>query len=340
MNTEQHIAGRYENLDGLRVFACVGIVLMHVLGNGDFGLRGFVFERLIPSFTNFTYLFMLLSAFSLCCGYFSALAEGRFDPERFYRRRYARIWPCFAILCAVELLARPSLRALYDFLADLSLAFGLIPAHGIEVIGVGWFLGVLFVFYMIFPFFAFLMMRKGRAWLAFGAAVALNALCRLRFPAAVGRVNFIYCAMFFAAGGLLWLYRERFTGRLCTLLAPALALLAAVFFFTVSPSDYTSLVLFSLLTISAIACEDRAAKVLLQNRAARFLSSISLEIYLCHMAVFRVLEKLGLVHALQRPALDYALTSLATLLGAVTAAYALRRLIRGLESLTRKRKKN
>lgn len=61
---------RYENLNGIRAYSCMGIVMMHVLGNGNFVLSGLVFERLIPSFTNFTLLFMMISAFSLCCGYY------------------------------------------------------------------------------------------------------------------------------------------------------------------------------------------------------------------------------------------------------------------------------
>ena len=31
---------RYENLDGIRAYACIGIVMMHVLANGNFGIRG------------------------------------------------------------------------------------------------------------------------------------------------------------------------------------------------------------------------------------------------------------------------------------------------------------
>lgn len=59
---------RYENLDGLRAYACVGIVLMHVLSNMNLRLTGFVYESFIPSLTHFVSFFLLVSAFSLCCG--------------------------------------------------------------------------------------------------------------------------------------------------------------------------------------------------------------------------------------------------------------------------------
>ena len=49
---------RYEGIDGLKAYAIIGIALMHVLANGEYGIGGFVFERLIPSFTNLVFLFI------------------------------------------------------------------------------------------------------------------------------------------------------------------------------------------------------------------------------------------------------------------------------------------
>lgn len=95
---------------------------------------------------------MLLSAFSMCCGYYEKVKNGTLDLEHFYKRRYQRIWPFFAILCTLELIVEHKLTAFYEWIADLTLAFGLLPNPNISVVGVGWFLGVIFVFYMIFPF--------------------------------------------------------------------------------------------------------------------------------------------------------------------------------------------
>ena len=49
-------ANRYDGLDGLKAYAIIGIALMPVLANGEYGIGGFVFERLIPSFTNLVFL--------------------------------------------------------------------------------------------------------------------------------------------------------------------------------------------------------------------------------------------------------------------------------------------
>ena len=199
---------RYENLVGIRAYACIGIVLMHVLANGGFGLTGFMFEKLIPSFTDFTLLFMLLSSFSMCCGYYERFQNGTISLEQFYKRRYQRIWPFFVLLCTAELILDRSINALYEWFADLTLAFGLIPNHGIEVVGVGWFLGTVFVFYMIFPFFVFLMKNKKRAWLVMCVCLILHMLCTIRFEGANERGNILYSSIFFVAGGLIYLYKN------------------------------------------------------------------------------------------------------------------------------------
>lgn len=49
---------------------------------------------------------------------------------------------------------------LWEAFANMTLSFGLIPGNDISVVGVGWFLGVIFLFYMLFPFFVFLMGTK------------------------------------------------------------------------------------------------------------------------------------------------------------------------------------
>ena len=54
-----------------------------------------------------------------------------------------------------------SIEALYEGFADLTLMFGFLPNAGnISVIGVGWFLGLIFVFYICFPFYCVLIQNK------------------------------------------------------------------------------------------------------------------------------------------------------------------------------------
>lgn len=249
---------RYENLDGIRAYACIGIVLMHVLANGNFGLTGFVFEKLIPPFTNFTLLFMLLSAFSMCCGYYERFRNGTISLEQFYTRRYQRIWPFFALLCTAELILSHNLNALYEWFANLTLAFGFIPNHGIEVVGVGWFLGTVFVFYMIFPFFVFLMKDKKRAWFVMGICLILHLLCIVRFEAANGRGNIIYSSIFFVAGGLIYLYRDKLKSlnTIWEVVIGIAALITLAAYYCIRSGQFSMIILllfFTLLTIVGIS---------------------------------------------------------------------------------------
>ena len=100
----------------------------------------------------------------------------------------------------------PSKNSLYEVFAKLTLCQGLLPNANISVIGVSWTLAVIFVFYMLFPFFCFLIGNKKRAWGVAAAALVFNYLCGSYFNA--GRTNIVYDAIYFIAGGLIFLYRK------------------------------------------------------------------------------------------------------------------------------------
>ena len=91
-------ADRYEGIDGLKAYAIIGIALMHVLANGEYRMGGFVFERLIPSFTNLVFLFMIVSGFGMCCGYYEKILNNQVDLTEFYGKRFKKILPFFGAL--------------------------------------------------------------------------------------------------------------------------------------------------------------------------------------------------------------------------------------------------
>ena len=83
--SERKIANNhYPGLDVVRVIAIAGIVLMHVLANGNYDLSGFLFEKVIGTAGNFTILFMMVSAFGMCCGYYEKFKAGTINIEAFY----------------------------------------------------------------------------------------------------------------------------------------------------------------------------------------------------------------------------------------------------------------
>ena len=74
-------------------------------------------------------------------------------------------------------------------------------------------------------------------------------------------------------------------------------------------------ILFLFIMMYAIIVSD--CRTILSNRIAKFLSSISLEIYLCHMVIFRVVEKLHLTRIFSNAMLSFALVSVLVFAGSV-----------------------
>ncbi len=315
----------YKNLDGLRAYACIGIIMMHVLNNGyNTDFSGFVFQKLIPSFTELIFLFFILSSFSLCCGYYDRFASGSYDLEKFYLRRIQRIWPCFAVLCTIELLLGFETKLVYEWLADLTLAYGLIPNSNISVVGVGWFLGVIFVFYMVFPFFVFLLKNKKRAWLSLAVAVLISFICQKYFISAANRSVFVFDAMFFVSGGLIFLYKDQLSKKI-RIISLAVFACTAVISFMVPTNYFLLMIVFSSLIIWSVSANDSFSTLLLQNRIVLFIGSISMEMYLCHMFIYRTIEKLGLHKILPDHIANYFLVVFATVAGAAVFSLVLKR---------------
>lgn len=334
---EQLRVQRYGKIDGLRAFAAIGIVLMHVHANLEYKLTGFAFDSLIPSFTNFVFLFMIISGFAVCCGYYEKFITGQLSLERFYKKRFAKVWPFFTLLCLVEFVVSPSLESFYEVLANLTLCFGLIPNHGIKVIGVGWFLGLVFVFYFLFPFFCYLLSEKKRAWFSFLVAYLLNYLCENYFG--VGRTSIVYSAVFFLLGGIIYLYRvqlkkvaERF--GICVLLA---ILVFAMVYYSFGASVPVMLILYGLILVFALRGKVSRIDVL-NNKFTKWIGDLSLEIYLSHMMIFRALE-IAVLDKLQglRPQLIYAIVAVCTLIGTVLFSYLTQKAFRYFGNLLKRK---
>lgn len=246
---------RYEGIDGLKAYAIIGIALMHVLSNGKYELGGFVFEQLIPSFTNLVFLFMMVSGFGMCCGYYQKILDCRISVEEFYKKRYAKILPYFAMLCALDFVISPSKNSLYEVFTNLTLCQGLLPNANISVIGVSWTLAVIFVFYMLFPFFCFWLENKKRAWSVAAVTLVLNYLCGCYFNA--GRKNIVYDAVYFIVGGLIFLYRKElsaFSSKHKVIMA-AILLTATVAYFVLGSSTLTMLFFCAAALIYTLGCK-------------------------------------------------------------------------------------
>lgn len=263
------------------------------------------------------------------------------------KKRYARILPYFACLCIVDLAMKPSWGAFYETFANLTLCFNLLPNPYIEVIGVGWFLGVVFLFYLLFPFFVFMMDNRRRAWVSMAIALGFVYVAMLYFytPEFVdespGRTNIIYCAPLFLSGGIAYLYRNiiyQFVSghtRICAAFAIMLTVAFFMFGFMVK-NEFVHYViengLFVVWLLYAIGAKD----VLLNNRVVKYVSNISMEIYLAHMMVFRVIEKVHIDRFISQPDIYYVVTCLLVIGGVICFAhvmkyYVLKRVVNWIE---------
>ena len=333
---------RYDGIDGLKAYAILGIALMHILANGKFGLNGFVFQKLIPSFTNLVFLFMMVSGFGMCCGYYQKFKDQEIGVADFYKKRYSKIWPYFALLCVLDFVMSPSKSALYEVFVNLTLCQGLLPNMNISVIGVSWTLAVIFAFYLLFPFFCFLLENKKRAWLAFICAAIYNFVCSTYFfdeshiadRVAVNfsaRTNILYCAIYFIAGGLIFLYRKKLAkfASKYKVIAGAILLIATVAYFTLGGSTLTILFFCVVALVYTLGCN----RGVLVNPVAKFLGGICFEIYLCHMVIYRVLEKFHLVHLFGNGLLAYIFTAVAVICGAVVFSVCAKWFLNKIETL-------
>lgn len=322
----------YGAIDGLRMIAAFGIVMMHMAANNSYKISGYVYNTMIPSFTNFVFLFMTVSAFGMCCGYYEKILNNQISFSDFYGKRFKKILPFFGTLVLLDVILSPSVASLYEGFADLTMMFGLLPEAGnISVIGVGWFLGLIFVFYLIFPFFCVLIENKKRAWMAFAVSLIYNFVCGNYFE--VGRESILYSACFFLAGGLIYLYREEIV-KLNRWIALGLVGAAVALYYIIGGNTMMCLLVSCFLLIYAIVKRGG----LLENRITKFFSSISMEIYLSHMVVFRVIEKVGANRWFGDGWLQYIVTVVAVIGGATVLAVVMQKIINKAIEIMNKRK--
>ena len=294
---------RYDNLDGLRAISCIGIIAMHIRANTNYQVSGWVYDSFIPSMTHLVPLFLILSGFGMFCGYYEKVKSGKVNWNLFYSKRYKKILPFFAFLILIDLVIERSVAHLIEGLTEATLVFGLLPNNSPSVIGVCWTLGVIFLFYMLFPFFVWLCWTKRRAWASLVASCIIVFFCSLYFfretfvvSDFVARHSFIYCAPFFIGGGIVYLNRDTikdFVSRhRCLCLVGCVSLTISWYFIPDEVANVDTLMLKNLILFLSWLCYAISVNSkILNNKVMRYLSGISLELYLAQMLIFRVIEK-------------------------------------------------
>jgi peptidoglycan/LPS O-acetylase OafA/YrhL len=281
---------------------------MHIRANTNYQLQGNYLYSFIPSLTWLVYLFIMISGFGMCAGYLEKFQNGIVDLETFYKKRYGKILPFFGFLLVIALVMEHSIETVYEVSVEVTLLHGLLPNNAVSVLGVCWTLGVIFLFYLLFPAFSVLMKTKKRAWLSLFISLWINFVCEKYFftdyfvtESFTPRHSFIYCLPLFISGGLIFLYRAEIQ-KLCekfrwVILAVCIA--ATVLWYVVPGESQwgmiffiQSMILYMLWLGYAVGVDSR----FLSHRLMRFFSGISMEMYLAQMVIFRVVEKLHLLY--------------------------------------------
>ena len=334
----------YSSLDGFRALSCIGIMMMHIKANTHYQLSGFLWEQFIPSFTYLVFLFLMISGFGICAGYLDKFQTGSIDLESFYKRRYQKILPYFGFLIVLAFLYEPGITNFYDATMEFLLVYGLLPNNALNVIGVAWTIGVIFVFYFLFPAFSVLLKTKRRAWIALALSLWINFICTNYYFSGTfvndlfsARHSFIWCLPLFMGGGALYLYRNEIS-IICQKLRYLILLVCVactiLYYFTPDKilnfkiDFYKTYILYLIWLFYAIGVNDK----ILGNRVMRFLSGISLEIYLSHMFVFRFMEKLHVQYLFGEDSwISYLILCLFTFIGLLVLIFSYKGFIRLLK---------
>lgn len=324
-----NIKKRYDNIDGLRMISCIGIIAMHIRANTNFKINGWIFDTFIPSLTWLVYLLIIISGFAMCAGYLDKFKTGKVDLEQFYKRRYLKILPYFLFLILISLIIEPSMQNLAEGFIEATLLFGFLPNNSLDVLGVSWTLGVIFLFYLLFPFYSVILKNKRRAWISFIIALIINILCENYFFSSrfvvdnfAPRHSFIYCLPLFIMGGLIYLYRikiEKFIKKNRMVMSLLCFIITILFYFTPDKLyAYNLIFLKSILLYSIwLSYSIGVNSYFLNNKITKYFSSISLEMYLSHMLIFRVVEKINLLYVFGNGWFQFGFVFLLTILGLI-----------------------
>lgn len=327
------------NIDALRAFGCLAIIAWHVKANLNF--QGSVLaQRIIPSFDYLVYLFMMISGFGMCTGYYQQLKSGCYDLNLFYLKRYKKTIPFFALLIALNCIIDFEVENIVEGLMEITMLFGFLPNNTLSVIGVAWTLGAIFAFYIIFPYVVFLLNNKRRGVAAFVCSVGITFMCQEYFmtdkfviEGFAMRHSFLFCLPYFLGGGLIYLYKNEICRlvnehkAICLIGCAALTTLYLIIPDKVLLIDIVvpkTLVLFASWLFVAMG-EDN---IVLSNRFTAYISRISMEMYLAHMVVFRLIQKLHLTQLFGCDVLDYLATYLLVVLSLIVGITIYRKIER------------
>lgn len=220
-----------------------------------------------------------------------------------------------------------------------------LPNNTLSTIGVAWTLGAIFAFYIIFPFIVFLLYSPKRGIVSFVISLVITYMCQCyfmteRFVAEnfVMRHSFLYCLPYFLIGGIVYLYKdeiERFVNQFKVISLCVVLTLTVGYYITPDVINSINIVVIKTLILYtgwlglALGYDNR----LMNNKFTNYISNLSMEMYLSHMVVFRIVEKIGIMERIESPVIRYMTTYLLLVMLLVMGLTIYRKAINKLDEL-------
>ena len=318
---------RIGNVDGIRAISCMAIVAFHLYMVAEYTFS--LIHTVISSWFGFVIIFMILSGYGICCGYLDKFNNGQIDIEKFYVKRYSKILPFFAVITIIGVIYEHNLRGLAEGFIEITLLYGLLPNNSniFLVNGVCWTLGTIFVFYLIFPFLSILLKNKKRALWSFVIFVLIHICCKTIFMTEkfvvdnyIESSSIMYSMVFFFAGGLIYLYQNeiiKFVSRYQLLMFLICVLITIGLTFVLNEFYEFRIYVYLLSGVIWIIYAVGAKKSILNNKLFGFISKYSMEIYLSHMIILKVICILKLPAIMGNNVISYCLLYIVLLSGTI-----------------------
>lgn len=287
---------RYEGLAGIRGIGALGIISYHMYVLEGFSGTNYWLDRTVGIGGVFVQLFFMLSSFSLMCGYAEKMWRNECDLGQFYKKRFMRIMPVFYFALFLHVLLNyfsGVKESFANIIGSASFLFGLMPSHQESVVMAGWALGIEVVFYLLFPVFLVCTKTKWRTFfiLIFSGILYWTYVTFYGVGIEQDYINIIRQMIFFVIGAALYHfsnYLDSLGDKMhLRITVVCYGLLICSFFLWETPLKGNLLVSLSfiILIINQICDKDKLTKSII----FKFLGSISYEMYLFHMIVYRIL---------------------------------------------------
>lgn len=144
-------------------------------------VRGGVLDKVIPSFDYLVYLFMIISGFGMCNGYYQKLKTGTYSIDAFLFKKVQENSSLFCTADTFKLCYRIHSKDSMRRLNGDNNAVWFLPNNTLSTIGVAWTLGAIFAFYIIFPFIVFLLYSPKRGIVSFVISLVITYMCQCYF---------------------------------------------------------------------------------------------------------------------------------------------------------------